>query len=319
MITSMHFNDTLEVDEDIDSEKVIRLVNSPNNVWIDVVSEPKKGVSDILKSIFPEYHSLILEDMFENTRPKLEVYDGFMFLVLKTFPFGSFKTSQINVVLGKTFLLTIRDSSSDLSKVVDILRAGKSKTPDFVLYKILESVFGNYYHVLETVDAKTDRFESESLKKPKQGTLAHILDLKKKLVKMHKILLSEREIVLSLSRGNVNLIRQRTAVFMRDTYDDVVALIDMEETYREALSGNIEIYMSSVNNSMNEVMKTLTIIASFTFVPALIAGFYGMNIEGMPFHELVYNGYDYAYLFVLGLMCIAVGYLYFVFKKREWL
>ncbi|MEA3343288.1 MAG: magnesium/cobalt transporter CorA [archaeon] len=319
MITSMHFNDNLEVDEDIDSEKVIRLVNNPNNVWIDVVSEPKRSVSDILKSIFPEYHSLILEDMFENTRPKLEVYDGFMFLVLKTFPFGSFRTSQINVVLGKTFLLTIRDSSSDLSKVVDILRAGKSKTPDFVLYKILESVFGNYYHVLESVDSKTDRFESESLKKPKQSTLTHILDLKKKLVKMHKILLSEREIVLSLSRGNVNLIRQRTAVFMRDTYDDVVALIDMEETYREALSGNIEIYMSSVNNSMNEIMKTLTIIASFTFVPALIAGFYGMNIEGMPFQELVYNGYDYAYLFVLGLMCIAVGYLYVVFKKREWL
>ncbi|MCK5023382.1 MAG: magnesium and cobalt transport protein CorA, partial [Candidatus Aenigmarchaeota archaeon] len=145
-----------------------------------------------------------------------------------------------------------------------------------------------------------------------------ILDLKKKLHKMHKILISEREVILCLARGNVSQIRQRTAVFIRDTYDDIIALIDIEETYREALSGNIEIYMSSVNNSMNEVMKTLTIIASFTFVPALIAGFYGMNIR-LPFQELRNDGMDYYYIFVLAIMSSAVGYLYILFKKRDWL
>jgi len=315
MITALHFENNLEIDENIDTKKVIELVNSKKDTWIDVVSEPKKGISEILKSIFQDYHSLILEDITENTRPKIEVYDGFIFIVLKTYPFGTFKNSQIN---GKTFLLTIRDSSSDFSKVVDVLRAGKPHTADFVLYKLLESIFDNHYHVLESVDSKIDHFESRSLKKPKPATLKDILDLKKKLHRMHKILLSEREVVLSLSRGNVSQVRQRTAVFMRDIYDDIIALIDMEETYREALSGNIEIYMSSVNNSMNEVMKTLTIIASFTFVPALIAGFYGMNIR-LPFQELTGDGTDYYYVFVLAVMFSAVGYLYLLFKKRDWL
>ena len=318
MITALHFDTNLEIDESIDTKKVIELVNSKKDTWIDVVSEPKNGISEILKSIFPDYHSLILEDITENTRPKMEVYDGFIFIVLKTYPFGTFKNSQINIILGKTFLLTIRDSSSDFSKVVDVLRAGKPHTADFVLYKLLESIFDNHYHVLESVDSKIDRFESRSLKKPKPATLKEILDLKKKLHRMHKILLSEREVVLSLSRGNVSQVRQRTAVFMRDIYDDIIALIDMEETYREALSGNIEIYMSSVNNSMNEVMKTLTIIASFTFVPALIAGFYGMNIR-LPFQELTGDGTDYYYVFVLAVMFSAVGYLYLLFKKRDWL
>ncbi len=318
MITALHFDNILEIDEDIDTKKVIELVNSKKDVWIDVVSEPDKGISEILKSMFPDYHSLILEDITENTRPKMDAYDGFVFIVLKAYPFGTFRHSQVNIILGKTFLLTIRDSTSDFTKLVDVLRAGKPRTADFVLYKLLESIFDKHYHVLESIDSQIDRFESRSLKKPKPTTLKQILDLKKKLHRMHKILLSEREIILSLSRGNVSQVRQRTAVFIRDIYDDIMALMDMEETSREALSGDIEIYMSSVNNSMNEIMKTLTIIASFTFVPALIAGFYGMNIK-LPFQELAYNGTDYAYVFVLCIMSLAVGYLYFIFKKREWL
>ncbi|MFH1126777.1 MAG: magnesium/cobalt transporter CorA [archaeon] len=318
MITSIHLEDITEIDEDIHIEKVIELVNSKNNVWIDFVSESRNNVSDILKTLFPDYHPLILEDIFEHTRPKLDIYDGFLFIVLKTYPYGTFKHSQVSIVLGKSFILTFRDATSNFSKVVEVLKAGKAHPPDFVLYKLLEAVFNDYYHVLESIDTKLEHFESESLKRPKQSTLTHILDHKKKLLGMHKILLSEREVVLSLSRGSVCQVRSRTAVFMRDIYDDVVALIDMEENYREVLSGNIELYMSSVNNSMNEIMKTLTIIASFTFVPALIAGFYGMNVN-LPFQELRYNGVDYSYLFVIGVMALAVGYLYFMFKKREWL
>ena len=194
MITALHFDTSLEIDENIDTKKVIELVNSKKDTWIDVVSEPKKGISEILKSIFQDYHSLILEDITENTRSKMEVYDGFIFIVLKTYPFGTFKNSQINIILGKTFLLTIRDSSSDFSKVVDVLKAGKPHTVDFVLYKLLESIFDKHYQVLESVDTKIDRFESRSLKKPKPATLKDILDLKKKLHRMHKILLSERDI-----------------------------------------------------------------------------------------------------------------------------
>lgn len=319
MITSLHFNDTVEYDEDLDTDKVLELVKSKYNTWIDVVSESKQNVSEILESIFPEYHPLIIEDIFENTRPKIDLYDDFMFIVVKAYPTGKFKTSQINIVLGKTFVLTFRDRSSNFSKLVDVFKASKPHTPDFVLYKILESIFSEYYHLLESLDLKIDRLENESLKKPTQSTLTHILDLKKKLLGMHKILISERELILNLSRGNIILVKNKTAIFMRDVYDDVVALIDMEEAYREALSSNIEIYMSSVNNSMNEIMKTLTIIASFTFVPALIAGIYGMNVDSLPFRELTYNGVDYAYIFVLSIMVFAVGYLYMVFKKRRWL
>ncbi len=115
MITALHFENNLEIDENIDTKKVIELVNSKKDTWIDVVSEPKKGISEILKSIFQDYHSLILEDITENTRPKIEVYDGFIFIVLKTYPFGTFKNSQINIILGKTFLLTIHTQQTSSS------------------------------------------------------------------------------------------------------------------------------------------------------------------------------------------------------------
>lgn len=319
MITALHFHESLgssSVEEEVNPEKAIDLIKSPANVWIDVVSEHKNTVSEILRSISTEYHTLILEDMFESTKPKIDLYDDSVFIVVKAYPFGSFKHSQINIVLGKTFLLTVRDSSLNLSKVMDFMKAGKQHTPDFVLYKILEFIYGQYYDVLESVDNKTAQFESESLKKPTPSTLTHILDMKKKLLAMHRILLSEREAALVLSRGNIGNIHSKTAIFMRDVYDDVVALIDMEENYREVLSDNIEIYMSSVNNSMNEAMKTLTLIASFTFVPALIAAFYGMNIS-LPFQKLEYGGIDYAFLFIIGLMISACGYLYFTLKRRE--
>jgi len=319
MITALLFHESLgssSVEEEVNPEKAIELIKSPANVWIDVVSEHKNTVEEILNSISTEYQMLILEDMFENTKPKIELYDDSVFIVAKAYPFGSFKHCQMNMVLGKTFLLTVRDSSLNLSKVIDFMKAGKQHTCDFVLYKILEFIYEQYYGVLESVDAKTAQFESESLKKPTPATLSHILDMKKKLLAMHRVLISEREAALVLSRGNIGSIRQKTAIFMRDVYDDVVALIDMEENYREILSDNIEIYMSSVNNNMNETMKTLTLIASFTFVPALIAGLYGMNIA-LPFQKLEYGGIDYAFIFVTGLMIAACGYLYFILKRRE--
>ena len=314
-ISAMHFGrKKVEIEEDITPQKAHDYVRKPQNVWIDVINEDNEELKDILALVFPEYYNLILEDCIEDTRPKIERYKDITFIVFKTTPGSDLNYSQMSVIMGNNFLLTIRRGKTDLSKVKSFFMDNEQHNVDFVIYKIFEIVFGSYLRALDKVEDKIEAFEENAIKNPKIAGLAEIMELKKKLFQLHKILASQREIVAILFKGEVQHIKPKTRVYLRDTYDDITKLIDLAETYRDTAKGLIELHLSSTSAQVSEVMKVLTAIATFVLVPSLIASIYGMNFTHLPLKD-----WQYGYEFTLAIMGLLVFAIYLFFKKKQWI
>ncbi|MCD6576332.1 MAG: magnesium/cobalt transporter CorA [Nanoarchaeota archaeon] len=315
MINAIHFTKKRStMESNISEEKALKLIKSKDHCWIDIVDASKGEISKILKLLFPKYHSLILEDCIEDSKPKIDFYDSFIFLILKAYPKGTFQSSQVNIILGKDFVITFRKGEVDLSNVYNFFKQTK-KTSDFVLYKILASIFDKCYIVLENSEARIDNYEEVALKNPTPQLLKKMLNEKRNLLSFHRTLLHEREVITYLTRGEIKFVKKDTIIFLRDVYDDVIHLLDSEETLRDVLSSSIDIYLSSVSNKMNEIMKTLTILASFVWIPTLIAGIYGMN-----FKNVILDWYHpYAFYIVLGIMAFSMIAFYAYFKKKGWI
>jgi magnesium transporter len=272
-------------------------------------------VNGILNAVFPEYHMLIKEDITTPTRPKIDFYDNFIFLNIKTYPNNDFKTEQIGVIFGKSFIITFRKDNKEIDDLFTYFKTNKSSS-DIVLYKIFEKVFDQYYRLLEKVDPMIENYENRSLKKPAPSLLREILTTKKEVLSMHRNLLHERDMVLELLRVETSRISSKAKIYLKDVRDDVIHLIDNNEMIRSGLASVIEIHLSNLSNNTNEVMKTLTVVASFVLIPTLIASIYGMNFRFMPEIHL-FNGLGYP--FALGLMGASVLGMYLWFKKKGWM
>lgn len=292
-----------------EAEKWIKL---KEHTWIDIQISKEKEVKDILKIICPEYQPLIYEDIIKGSRPKIEYCDGSLFIVFKYYS-KDLKQKQVSFLMGNNFIITFRPKDLNLSSVYKYFNENKA-TVDFVLYRILEDIFETYFDVTEKMYARIEKYEKRSVKEPKLALLSEIFSVKREMLKFHRILLHERDILIPLSREPLPQIQKKTKIYLRDIYDEIILLIETEETIKETVSSLIEIYLSSVNNSTNEVMKTLTIIASFVLVPTVISGIYGMNFKLMP--EIMWN---LGYPFALGLMGLSVLAMYLIFKKKGWM
>lgn len=313
MITAVYFKKKEVIESNIAATRALKLVKSPQQVWLDIANPTKKELEAILKVIFPDYYSLIYHDCLEDSKPKIVNYDGCLFIILKTYPEETFRHSQLNIILGDDYVITIREGKTDFSKVFDYFKQAKFKTADFALYKILATVFDQYYGLLEMAELLSENFEVDSLKKPTPKVLAKIIGVKKNLIMVHRVLIHEREIIAHLIRGHCANINSETMVYLKDVYDDVVHLLDTEEIIRDNLSSDIEIHLNAVSNNLNEIMKMLTVVASFVMVPTLIAGIYGMNFKFFPEINQIWG-----YPFALGLMGLADLLMYLYFKKRGW-
>ena len=314
MINAMYFKKKTTFEKAVSEKRALNLVKSKNHCWIDVVNATKNELGEILKIIFPKYSSLIYEDCIEDSKPKLDFYENFVFMIFKVYPNKTFGHSQINIIIGKDFIMTIRHGDVDLSNIYEYFKETQKKV-DFVLYKIMSIIFDGYYPVLENSEEIISKYEELALKKPKPVLLKKMLGEKRKLLSFHRILLHVREVINYLIRGNVKYINRETIVFIRDVYDDVIHLLDSEETLRDMISSSIDIYLSSVSNKMNEIMKTLTILASFVWIPTLIAGIYGMNFKNVVLSWT----HPYAFYMILFVMALSVSVFYLYFKKKGWL
>lgn len=314
MISAIRFKDgKFKYDMDINAKTALDYLETPEHVWIDVVKEDRSDIEDMLRVLFPEHYFMILDDCTRDAKPKLQFFENFIFMVFKSFPDKNFQPSQLNVILGKDTIITIRDGKTDVSKLQESLMKRGKLYVDYVLYKMLDTVFENYYGMLDAIEVEVQTCEAECVTKPNTTHLKHILHLKNKLLKLHRILAHERDMFSTLIKSGLEQVRPENTIYFRDVYDDVLHLIDTEETLRDTLSSNIEIYLSSVNNSINEIMKFLTMVSAFVMVPTLIAGIYGMNFRYMPEIE---NALGYP--FALILMGISVVCMIVLFKRKGW-
>ena len=271
-----------------------------------------------------ELHPLILEDILNTQqRPKVDDFEDYLFIVLRMISFNETKneieSEQVSVVLGKNYVLTFQERPGDVfDSVRERIRKAKGRVRkggcDYLAYALLDAIVDNYFSVLETVSERVEALEAAAMGDPTPKNLRDIHRLKNSMTFLRKSIWPLREIVNSLVRGESKLIDEKTDVYLRDLYDHTIQVTDAIDTFRDMLSGLIDVYLSSVSNKMNEVMKVLTIFAALFIPLTFLAGIYGMNFEFMP--ELKWR---IGYPIILLLMISITVVMLFYFRRKKWL
>ncbi len=268
-------------------------------------------------------HPLVLEDIVNtDQRPKMEDYGGYLYIVLKMLGYDKndeFLPEQISLILGPNFVLSFQErEGDDFNPIRERIRSGAGRIrkmgADYLAYTLLDSVVDNYFILLEKLGEKIEFLEEKLVTQPTSETLQVIHHLKKEMIFLRKAVWPLREVINSLERGESSLIQQSTGIFLRDVYDHTIQVIDTVETYRDMVSGMLDIYLSSISNRLNAVMKVLTIIATIFMPLTFLAGVYGMNFKYMP--ELEWR---WGYPSVLLIMFAIGGFMLIYFKKKKWL
>jgi len=301
--------------------------------WINIDG---LGDIDILKTLGAQFnlHPLALEDVLATgQRPKLEQYDGYLFIVAQMLYLNKKKQmcgEQVSMFLGKNFLITIQEEGDfDVFEPVRArIRAAngsiRKQGADYLAYALLDSIVDHYYPVLESIGASIDRIEDQLAGAPQASPVGELHRYKRTLTQVRRFIWPVRDLVNSMMHEETGLVNKGTKVYLRDCYDHTVQLMDLVESYRDVLSGLMELYLSSVGIRTNEIMKVLTIISSIFIPLTFIVGVYGMNfareVDGkkLPWNmpELYQPwGYFAVMLFMLGLAIFQLFY----FKKRRWL
>ena len=271
------------------------------------------------------FHPLVLEDILNtDQRPKMEVHGDYIYIVLKMLYGGNtngpIKVEQVSLILGSNFVISFQEGREGdvFNPVRERIRSSKGLVrkmgADYLAYSLLDTIVDNYFLILEKLGEKVELIEEELVTHPTTKTLQEIQKFKNEMIFVRRAVWPLREVISGLGRKESPLIKETTEIYLRDVYDHTVQVMDTIEIYREMLSGMLDIYLSSVSNRLNSVMKVLTIIATIFMPLTFIAGIYGMNFKYMP--ELEWHwGYPAVWLVVV---IIGVSMLIY-FRKKKWL
>ncbi|MBI3115129.1 MAG: magnesium/cobalt transporter CorA [Candidatus Kerfeldbacteria bacterium] len=303
-------------------DDVLPIAHKPTITWITVEGLKDVKVLDKLGKAF-DVHPLIVEDILDtDQRPKLEDHGSYLYLVVKLLLFDAKQTEitsdQVSLLLGPNFVVSFLERKTDVFNTVrDRLRtdAGRMRKlgPDYLVHAILDVIVDNYFRVLEEFGEQIEILEEDALDNPTPDLPQRINLLKRELILLRRSVWPLREVLSLLTRIETPLVDKRTVVFLRDVYDHTVHVLDTLETFRDMVSGMLDVYLASLSNRMNSVMKVLTMIATIFIPLTFITGIYGMNFQFLPELEQ-----SWGYPAVLILMAtIALGMLVY-FKKKGW-
>jgi magnesium transporter len=304
-------------------EECFPFKETPTVTWLNVTGLHDVEVIEKIGTHFG-LHPLVLEDVLSTEqRPKYEDFGEYVFLVLKTLHYNEdtqeLRAEQISLVLGGNFVISFQEIEADpFDAMRERIRTSKgrirTKGADYLAYALVDAIVDNYFAILEKVGDHTEVLGVRAVEDPAPETLHSIQSLKGELNYLRRFIWPLRDVVSGLQRGESELVKEETEVYLRDVYDHTIQVIETIEAFRDVVSGMFDTYLSSVSNRMNEVMKVLTIIATIFIPVTFVAGVYGMNFHFMP--EL---GLRWAYPITLVVMlAIAIGMLVY-FKKKRWI
>jgi len=313
----------LQESEITKAEECLVLKDKPTVTWINI-----DGVSDArtIQEIGEGFglHPLILEDIMNtDQRPKVEDFGNYLYIVLKMLLYddgkGTVVTEQVSIVLGPGFVISFQEREGDVfNPIRDRIRTARGLIrkmgPDYLTYALIDAIVDNYFAILEKLGEKIEYLEDELVTNPTLETLREIHELKRDMIFLRKSVWPLREVISKLEREGSKLINETTGIYLRDVYDHTIQVIDAVETFRDMLSGMLDIYLSSISNRMNEVMKVLTIIATIFIPLTLVSSVYGMNFTHMPELDL-----PWSYPLVLVSMAIIAGLMLVYFRRKRWL
>ncbi|HEX3127327.1 MAG TPA: magnesium/cobalt transporter CorA [Thermoanaerobaculia bacterium] len=306
-------------------EEVFRYRDSPTVTWINV-----EGLHDVamIESIGRHFgfHSLALEDVLNcGQRPKLEDYGQHHFIIMKSLlPGEPLDTEQISFFLAGNYVITFQEVPGDSFEAVrERIRRGKglmrNSGADYLVYALIDALVDEFFPVLERYGEQIEALEAELLTNPSRRTIQEVHRVKRELLLLRRTAWPERDVISAMQREESDVIRRETQVFLRDCYDHTIQIIDMIETYRDLAAGMLDIYLSSVSNRMNEIMKVLTIISTI-FIPLnFIAGVYGMNFHTDHPMNMPELNWPWGYPYALGLMATVAVLLVIYFQRKGWL
>ncbi len=271
-----------------------------------------------------DIHPLVLEDILDtDQRPKMEDFEDYLFVELNMLLWNQegaqVKSEQVSMILGENYLINLQEREKDVfDPVRKRLREGKSRLSkqgaDYLAYSLIDAIVDHYFFILENFGEKIEVLEEALIIEPDPQTLQSIHELKRELIFLRKSVWPLREVIGALERGETPLFKETTLIYLRDVYDHTIQIIDTIETFRDMVSGMLDIYLSSVSNRMNEVMKVLTVIAT-VFIPlSFIVGVYGMNFKYMPELE-----WKWGYFMVWGVIILVVLGMLAYFRRKKWL
>lgn len=296
---------------------------APAITWVNVIGVADAEALERLGKC-ANLHPLVVEDVANtDQRVKLEDYTDYLYLVVKSISWdsqaGAVATEQVSLILGDHWVISFQEREPDAFEAVkDRLRNDKARArrmgADYLAYALLDAVVDHYFETIEQLGEQIEVLEDEVVTDPQAGTIESIHRLKSDMILLRRAVWPLREVVGGLGRSDSDLVKPETVIYLRDVYDHTVQVVDTIETFRDMLSGMLDIYLSSLSNRMNAVMKVLTIIATIFIPLTFLAGVYGMNFKSFP--ELEWR-WGYAAFWAVCAVTTVVMVAYF--KKKRWM
>lgn len=266
-------------------------------------------------------HPLHIEDCHHrNQSAKIEEGEGYLFAVLKVMRLmddGSLHAADLDVFFGQNFVITVEEEACpEIKSIIQQVRQTPTapQRSDQVFYRIMDHVVDSYLPILDHFDDLIDALEDEALENPTPDTLSRIFQNKRALAILRRVLVNTRDVASHLQRTESPYIARDMWPFLRDVYDHVARNLDLVEMMRDLLSGALDVYLSSVANRTNQVMKVLTVLSTIALPALVVSGFYGMNVKGLPAADSTYG-----VVLVILLMVGCTVLLLYLLKRFRWL
>lgn len=292
--------------------------------WIDICGlQDHDQIEKICQSL--NLHSLTIADLFHtDQRAKTEIAENYVQIILRMPGSGvPFEADQLTIIAGSDYVFSLREHARDcFAPVRKRLKEGGRhirSSPGYLAYALIDMVIDSYFPILEAYGDITETLEEHILTAPQDGAIRDIHLLKRELLELRHALWPLREAVNALLRDDIPHVDDKLKPYLRDCADHVFQLLDMVEVYREVAQGLVDLHLSSLSNRMNEVMKVLTIIATIFIPMTFIAGLYGMNFDRASPFNLPELGWQYGYIYALGLMIMTALAMLFMFWRMGWI
>jgi magnesium transporter len=286
---------------DLPVEQLPRALKEEHSLlWVDFDGEPDANCEPILREVFG-FHPLAVDDaLMETHAPKVDDWGEYIYIVLNALQvdnsdsFTSLRAHELDVFLGENYVVTHHDEPvNGLEQVWEACKRDERHTKngaDHLLYKIIDYIVAAYMPIVEDFDRAIDDMEDRIFEKPDGRTVEGLFALKRALLTMRRVITPQREVLNKLARDDYRVIDRGDRIFFRDVYDHLVRMHDLNESMRDLVGGALDMYLSVINNRMNEVMKTLTIITTIFMPISFIAGFFGMNFFGPVLSSTIWTG-----------------------------
>ena len=328
MIRSLYYHPSKPIRKDVPPQEFPRLIRDRKGLlWVDFENEPADTCLPILQGF--GFHPLAIDDALQEVHiPKLDDWGDHLYIVLNYMqvkPNGHFweaEAEELDTFLGSNYIVTLHDT---LIPGIDEAWSACGRDPrilqdgaDHLLYKITDNIVTGYMPAVERIDDVIDQLEDEVFGRPTPQTLEKLFALKRLLQAMRRILLPQREVMNKLARDDYRVIDPRDRIFFRDIYDHLVRLHDLNESLRDLVGGALDSYLSVVNNRMNDIMKTLTIITTLFMPITFVTGFFGMNFFE-PVAGLVGWTARQVFTLTVSIMLLFPLSMFLWMRRRTWI